>query len=81
MLGATIASPNRQALRFLGIAIAVSVVLAFPIEQVTHSTQAPGFYWFQNSCGSVESLLNLSMVVQAILTPVLVFLLPGPGSI
>jgi hypothetical protein len=81
MLGATIASPNRQALRFLGIAIAVSAVLAFPMEQVTHSTQAPGFYWFQNSCGSVEFLLNLGMVVQAILTPVFVFLLPGPGSI
>ncbi|MGA9980944.1 MAG: hypothetical protein WBQ08_20145, partial [Candidatus Sulfotelmatobacter sp.] len=56
---ATLDSPNRQALRFLGIAIAVSVVLSFPIEQVTHTTQAPGRYWFQNSCGSVEFLLNL----------------------
>src|ERR1700728_4830337 len=51
------------------------------MEQVTHSAQAPGFYWFQNSCGSVEFLLSLGIVVQAILTPVLVFLLPGPGSI
>ena len=67
---------NRQALRFVGIAIAVSVVLAFPMEQVTHSAQAPGFYWFQNSCGSVEFLLTLGIVVQAILTPALVFLLP-----
>jgi hypothetical protein len=76
-----LASLNRRALRFLGIAIAVSVVLAFPMEQVTHTTQAPGFYWFQNSCGSVEFLLNLGIVVQAILTPLFVFLLPGPGSI
>jgi hypothetical protein len=52
------------------------VVLAFPMEQVTHSAQAPGFYWFQNSCGSVEFLLTLGIVVPAILTPVLVFLLP-----
>jgi hypothetical protein len=73
--------PNRQALRFLGIAIAVSVVLSFPIERVTHTTQAPGFYWFQNSCGSVEFLLNLGLIVQAVLTPLFVFLLPGPGSI
>lgn len=72
---------NRQALRFVGIAIAVSVVLAFPMEQVTHSARAPGFYWFQNSCGSVEFLLTLGLVVPAILTPMLVFLLPGPGSI
>ena len=81
MLGATIASPDRQALRLLGIAIAVSVVLAFPIEQVTHTTQAPGFYWIQNSCESVESVLNLGLIVQAILAPLVVFLLPGPGSI
>ncbi len=78
---ATLDSPNRQALRFLGIAIAVSVVLSFPIEQVTHTTQAPGRYWFQNSCGSVEFLLNLGLIIQAILTPLFVFLLPGPGSI
>jgi hypothetical protein len=81
MLGATIASPDRQALRFLGIAIAVSVVLAFPMEQVKHSSYALGFYWGENSCGSVEFLLNLGMVFQAILVPLFVFLLPGPGSI
>ena len=56
-------------------------MLAFPMEQVSHSAYAPGRYWVENSCGSVESLLNLGLIVQAILVPLFVFLLPGPGSI
>lgn len=77
----SLASPNRQALAFLGIAIAVSVVLAFPMEQVTHGKNAPGSYWIQNSCDSTISLLNVGLMLQAILAPLFVFLLPGPGSI
>jgi hypothetical protein len=76
-----LASPKRQALIFLGIAMAVSVVLAFPMEQVTHGKNAPGSYWLQNSCDSTISLLNAGLMLQATLAPLLVFLLPGPGSI
>jgi len=61
--------------------MAVSVVLAFPIEQITHSKFAPGFYWIQNSCDTTISLLNIGLLLQAILAPLLVFLLPGPGGI
>jgi hypothetical protein len=81
MRDAPLASPRRQALQLLGIAIAVSVVLAFPVEQVTHSKSAPGSYWLQNSCDRTTSLLNAGLILQAILAPILVFLLPGPGGI
>jgi hypothetical protein len=85
MLDAPLASPTafikRQALQLLGIAMAVSVVLAFPMEQVTHSKFAPGSYWLQNSCDSTIFLLNSGLMLQAILAPLLVFLLPGPGCI
>jgi hypothetical protein len=51
------------------------------MEQVKHSSYALGSYWVENSCDRVETLLNLGLIVQAILVPLFVFLLPGPGSI
>jgi hypothetical protein len=72
---------RRTALDFLGIAIAVSVVIAFPVEEVTHRSFALDSYWSANACDRAEALLVLGVVVLAILTPILVFLLPGPGSI
>jgi hypothetical protein len=64
----------------LGCAIAISVVLVFPIEQIMHQGYPPLSY-SSGSCGDEEIGLNLGNIVQAILTPIFVFLLPGPGSI
>jgi hypothetical protein len=68
----------RQPFHLLGVAVAISLVLAFPVEQVVHTNYLLGF----GSCRS-EVLIALSLcnIVQALLSPLLVFLLPGPGSI
>jgi hypothetical protein len=59
--------------------MAVSLAIAFPMEQVIHT--AP-YLWELPSCSAeVQIALSLSSIVQAILTPLLLFLLPGPGSI
>lgn len=76
-----IESPNRKAFRYLGIALATSIVIAFPMEQVAHSFFSPGYYWQIHSCDASRIGLDLGNVLQAILTPLFVFLLPGPGSI
>jgi hypothetical protein len=68
----------RQPFRLLGVALAISFVLAFPMEQVVHTNYLLGF----GSCRSeVPIALSLCNIVQALLSPLLVFLLPGPGSI
>jgi hypothetical protein len=73
-----IESPNRKAFRYLGIALATSVIIAFPMEQVVHTNYLLGF----GSCRSeVPIALTLCNIVQALLSPLLIFLLPGPGSI
>jgi hypothetical protein len=41
--------------RFLGLALAISIVLAFPIEQVEHDFALPGLSWSHQSC---EGLTN-----------------------
>lgn len=76
----TIVPPNRSAYRYLGMAMAVSFVLAMPLEPFRNSLYG-GTDWILNSCGVVLSFLNLAFLLQAILTPLLLFLLPGPGSI
>jgi hypothetical protein len=76
-----IESPNRKAFRYLGIALATSVVIAFPMEQVAHSFFSPGYYWQLHSCNAARIGLDLGNILQAILTPLFVFLLPGPGSV
>lgn len=76
-----IESPNRKAFRYLGIALATSVIIAFPMEQVAHSFFSPGYYWQLHSCNAARIGLDLGNVLQAILTPLFVFLLPGPGSV
>jgi hypothetical protein len=56
----------------------ISVVLAFPVEQVVHTNYLLGF----GSCRSeVPITLSLCSIFQAILAPLLVFLLPGSGSL
>jgi hypothetical protein len=50
------------------------------MEQVRHQGYPPNSYW-PYSCSDVEIGLNLSNILQAILAPLFVFLLPGPGSI
>ena len=67
---------SRQPFLLLRCALAISVVLAFPIEQVMHDS-----YLSISSCSNEEIGLNLGNIVQAILTPIFIFLLPGPGSI
>lgn len=68
----------RQPFHLLGVAVAISLVLAFPVEQVVHTNYLLGF----GSClARVPIALSLCDVSQAILTPLLVFLLSGPGSI
>lgn len=70
---------QRTSLRLLGLALAVSLVFAFPMEQVIHATY---LRWGLDLCsGKVQIALSLGSIVQAVLTPLLVFLLPGPGSI
>ena len=69
---------KRPSLRSLGVALAISLVLGFPMEQVIHTNFLQGF----SSCSAVVPFtLTLSNLAQAIVTPLLVFLLPGPGSI
>jgi hypothetical protein len=71
----TVASRNRGAYFFLGMAMAISVVIAFPIEQVAHEGFAPG------ACSDAAIDLNIGNILQALLTPLLIFMLPGPGSL
>ncbi len=71
---------SEQSFPLLGAAVAISVVLAFPIEQVTHQGYSLLSY-SPHSCSDAEIGLNLGNIAQAILTPILIFLLPGPGSI
>ncbi len=66
-----------QPLRLLGVALTISLILAFPIEQVIHLSYSGG----PLCSAAVQIALTLGSVIQAILTPLLVFLLPGPGSI
>jgi hypothetical protein len=68
----------RRPFRLLGCALGISLVLAFPMERLIHEKHL----WGLGSCGAgVQIALNLGAIVQAILTPLLLFLLPGPGSI
>lgn len=69
-------SLNRKAVRFLALAVTIAVVIGFPMEQVIRE-QA---YWPQ-LCARGEMLLNLGSVIQALLVPFAIFLLPGLGSI
>jgi hypothetical protein len=73
----TLESP-KQSFRLLGCALTISLVLAFPIEQVIHASYRSGSVLCS---AKVLIALSLGNIVQAILTPLLVFLLPGPGSI
>ena len=67
---------------YLAIAMAVSVVLAFPNESAQHDFRfGTGSYWNEHSCGTAVTLLNRGLIVQAILTPLFLFLLPGTGSL
>ena len=62
--------------------MAVSFVVSFPMEQVVHRFfYGAGSYWLLHSCNTARIGLDLGNILQAILTPILVFLLPGPGSI
>jgi uncharacterized membrane protein len=74
-------APYRTALRLLGLALAISVIVAFPIERLAHDFSWLGSYGLFHSCEDVTNDLNLGSILQAILTPIFVFLLPGPGSI
>lgn len=65
----------------MGIALAISSVLTYPKEQVEHDPRWAGTAWTQNSCGTAVTLLDRGLMVQALLVPLIVFLLPGPGSI
>lgn len=73
--------PNQRAYLLLGCALAISIVLAFPMEQVRHEGYLPGANWSSHSCEGLANSLNLGSILQAILTPIFIFLLPGPGSI
>lgn len=77
----TARSQNRSAWVFLGVAIAVSIVFAIPMEQLAQGAQALGADWLLHSCARAVPLLYFGNTVQAILTPLFVFLLPWPGSI
>jgi hypothetical protein len=60
--------------------MAVSFVVAMPVEPFQNSAYG-GTTWLVNSCGVVYAFLTLSFTLQAMLTPPVLFLLPGPGSI
>ena len=76
------ASQRRAVFLFLGIAIAVSCVFAVPHEQRAYVFEpVTTDYWVVRSCGTVVSRLLAGTFAQAILVPVFLFLLPGPGSI
>jgi len=67
---------------YLAIAMAVSVVLAFPNESAQHDfVFGTGPYWHEHSCAYTVTLLNRGLIAQAILTPLFLFLLPGAGSL
>jgi hypothetical protein len=73
---------NNRALVFLGMALAASIVLAFPIDQITHDFQPdPRSSWVAHSCNTIRLELDLGNIAQAVLPPILIFLLPGPGSL
>jgi hypothetical protein len=72
---------NANAFYLLGIALAVSVALCSPVESAVHNFVFGGPYWSEHSCGAAVTLLNLGPVLQAVLTPMFVFLLPGAGSV
>lgn len=74
-------APPWTPFRLLGLALAISVIMAFPIERVAHDFSWLGSYGLFHSCEDVTNNLNLGSILQAILTPIFVFLLPGPGSI
>src|SRR5579872_6332549 len=71
---------KRRAWLFVGTAILISLVLAIPIEQLNHEGYPPHAYW-PHSCSDAQIGLNIGNVVQALLTPLFVFVLPGVGSI
>ncbi len=73
-------SLNRTGFFFLAVALAFSVILALPVEQITHDGYPPAEYW-PHSCSDAMIGLNLANIAQALLTPFFVFLLPGPGSL
>jgi hypothetical protein len=60
--------------------MAVSFVLAMPVEPFQNTIYG-GDSWAANSCGVVYAFLSLSFTLQAVVTPLVLFLLPGPGSI
>ena len=70
---------SRQSLVLLACAVAISVVLAFPVEQTRPEGDPPGSA--SSACNDQVNELNLGTIVQAILAPLFVFLLPGPGSL
>jgi len=72
---------NANAFYLLGIALAVSVALCSPVESALHNFVFGGPYWSEHSCGAAVTLLNWGPVLQAVLTPLFVFLLPGAGSV
>jgi len=74
-------APPWTPFRFLGLALSISVILAFPIEQVEHDFALPGLSWSPHSCADLTNDLNLGSILQAILVPIFLFLLPGPGSL
>ncbi len=51
------------------------------MEQALHSFYGAGAYWELHSCNLARIALDFANILQAILTPILIFLLPGPGSI
>lgn len=77
----TSGAPTWTPFRFLGLALAISVILAFPIEQVEHDFALPGLSWSPHSCEDLANDLNLGSILQAILVPIFLFVLPGPGSL
>ncbi|MFZ1140707.1 MAG: hypothetical protein WAN76_16095 [Candidatus Sulfotelmatobacter sp.] len=70
---------SRQSLVLLACAVAISVVLSFPMEQTRPEGEPPGST--SSACSDKVHELNLGTIVRAILTPIFVFLLPGPGSV
>ena len=77
----TTESPKRRAYLLLACALAISFVLALPMERIFHDFSAPGSYWVNHSCEGVTIDLSLGNIIQALLTPIFIFLLPGRGSI
>jgi len=65
----------------------ISIVFAIPAEQIAQEHPPPGYDllhnddWFLHSCDVVAPRLYFGNLAQAILTPLIVFLLPGPVSL